>query len=504
MNDNLPIQTLAMISHEIRTLMNGIIGLADLLEETDLDPMQKEYLDLLTFSSDRLIALVSSVLDISKMKSGEYELLNEKIELDKLIDKLEGHFKYQLKRNGLDFSCKIQTEIPNTIIGDLNGLIQVLFNLLENSTKFTEKGKISLRVEKHSESTDKIGLNFIVKDTGIGIPYEKIKNVFEDFNQIHLPSERKYIGTGLGLAISKEIVQLMGGDIQVESELGKGSEFKVYIEFLKDHLIESKMGKINSDNDIMENGKYDNLNILVVEDDLIGQKIIKNILEKNKWQCTIVSNGKEALEELKVNSFHVILMDIYMPNMNGFQATKRIRKMEKENESNKPIPIIALTAASMREERERCMELGMDEYILKPIRKKTLFKIIHEVLNNANRAKQINLDKLLDRIDGDKEMLKELIEDLLNDDYEKEHLGNIKNYIKEEDFENLRNQIHKFKGSILNFGGGNVVSILEEMILTIKEENPNKTLGLYENLEIEFKKIKGELKEYYRSNFLTN
>lgn len=193
MEEKLSVEVVAKVSHEIRTLMNGIIGLLELLEDTELNHIQKEYLDLLKFLAERLLSLVNSVLDFSKMESGKYQLINGEFNLVNLIEDVVGYFKHKANKNGLDLDYKIDNEIPNIIIGDLQSLSQVLFNLLENAIKFTEEGSISLEVKKHCESIEKIGINFIVRDTGVGISNEEIKYIFEDFNQIHSPSEKNIL-----------------------------------------------------------------------------------------------------------------------------------------------------------------------------------------------------------------------------------------------------------------------------------------------------------------------
>lgn len=251
----------------------------------------------------------------------------------------------------------------------------------------------------------------------------------------------------------------------------------------------------------MEDKKYEKLQILIADDDLLGQKVLKSMIEKKNWESTIVSNGREVLDELDRNSYHVILLDIYMPQMDGFEAIKKIRQMEKERQVAKPIPIIAITAASAEKEREKCRELGINEYILKPVKKKTLFETINKVLNKPGQVEELDLDGLLDRIDGNMYILKKLIEDLISDDYEKEHLGNIKKYLQDEDYEKLDKQLHKFRGSISNFSIDSINSTLEKMSHYLENKNYDEFLELHDQLKIQFKKIKVEAKAYYREHF---
>lgn len=485
---------LANMSHEIRTPMNGIIGVVELLSDTDLGSIQREYVDMLKFSSDRLLSIINDVLDLSKIEAGKFELINNKFDISILFKDIEKHFRLQANKKGLDFHYKLEEDLPNKVIGDLDRLSQILFNIIGNGIKFTEEGFVSLEIGISSEDNEYISIRFIVRDTGVGVPNEEIDSIFKDFNQLDSSVTRKYGGTGLGLTISKKLIELMGGEIEVQSELGRGSEFSFDIRFLKDNTKDLKVESFNLEKSIQDNMNFVNLNILVAEDDLVNQKVIKGILGRYNWKTTIVSNGKEVLEYLRHNSIDIILMDIYMPEMDGFEVAKIIR--EEEMITGNYTPIIALTAAAMKEDRERCLAIGMNGYISKPIRSNTIYQTIFDVLNRIDNIGGLNIKGLLEQIDGDRDVLVDIIKEVMSDEYEKEHIGNMGINIEKENLETLNKQIHKFRGSISNFGAFNIINILGEMSYNIKINNLCMTKKLFEELKIEFNKTKNKLKRY--------
>jgi signal transduction histidine kinase/ActR/RegA family two-component response regulator len=358
---------LATISHEIRTPINGIVGMAELLKSAMLSEEEKENLKVLEHLAETLLNIINDILDFSKIEAGRMELQKSSMDIRELIADIVKSFSYTEKRQQVALNCHIDEQVPNIIYTDSARLKQILVNLLSNAFKFTEKGKIDIHIESIREEDHEVLLLFSVTDTGIGIAKDKLKTLFQTFYQVDSTSKRKYGGTGLGLSIVKKLVELMGGKIEVESEEGLGSKFSFEMTFEKvnkSSINEELSIKIYSEKDM-------NLHILVVEDSKVNQLLIKKILTKKNWVVETANNGKEALEKLEKEEYDLILMDIQMPVMDGYEASKIIR--EKEKITQKHIPIIALTANATEEDQRKSIEVGMDEYLTKPIKSESLY-----------------------------------------------------------------------------------------------------------------------------------
>ncbi len=368
-------QFLSNMSHEIRTPMNAIIGFTKVLLKTDLSEKQTEYLQAIESSGDTLIVLINDILDLAKVDAGKMIFINVPFKISELINGVVRVFETKIQESNLELIAEYDDHIPEIIVGDSVRLHQILTNLLSNAIKFTAKGKIILNVRLKSEYKQKISLEFKVTDTGIGIPESKIETIFENFEQAHTITSSLYGGTGLGLAIVKQLVEKQGGTISVDSKVDEGTTFCCILNFQKntdDCMRNLKLEKINNDAT-----KIEKLKVLVVEDVKLNQLLLRSILDDYNFEWDIADNGKIAVEKLETNTYDIILMDLQMPIMNGFEATKHIR-----NTMNLQIPIIALTADVTTVDVEKCKSFGMNDYISKPLDEKLLFTKILDVLRS--------------------------------------------------------------------------------------------------------------------------
>ncbi|MBO6522594.1 MAG: response regulator [Balneolaceae bacterium] len=352
---------LATMSHEIRTPMNAIMGMTHLLQKDNPREDQLEALSILDFSGKTLLTLIDDVLDFSKIEAGRLEVERIEFELQKLTGTIMESFKVMAENKGLSLKSTIEKGVQNFLIGDPARLTQILNNLLSNALKFTEQGEVELLIRQTNEWEKKVRLEFSVYDTGIGIPKERIDTIFESFTQASGSTKRLYGGTGLGLTISKQLTELQGGELWVDSEDGKGSTFYIGMEFGK--------GEGTGTSDAATSAESTNLilkgkKILLAEDNVVNQKVMKRFLERWEVEMTIVENGAEALEALKKTRYDVILMDLQMPKMDGYEATKAIRTFSDPNK--RETPIVALTAAALQEVKEKVFASGMNDFVTKP------------------------------------------------------------------------------------------------------------------------------------------
>ncbi len=359
-------QFLSNMSHEIRTPMNAIIGFTNVILKTKLESDQKDYINAIKTSGDALVVLINDILDLAKVDAGKMIFDQLPFDLSVSIATMLQLFESKIKEKNLVFRELVDDRIPKILIGDALRLRQIILNLLSNAVKFTGIGSIELCVSIHSENENNIELEFKVSDTGIGIPNDRIEHIFNDFEQVSKEVTNSYGGTGLGLAIVKRLVELQGGKINVSSELGVGTVFSFILNFEKSKV--SIDQKIKSVDQLFVNPKAEKIKVLVVEDGELNQLLIKIILEDFGFKLDIASNGKIAIEKLEVKKYDLVLMDLQMPVMNGFDATKYIREVLNSN-----IPIIALTADVTSFDLEKCRLVGMNDYVSKPIDEKTLF-----------------------------------------------------------------------------------------------------------------------------------
>jgi len=367
---------LANMSHEVRTPMNGIMGVTSLLLETPMPEKQSELIHIIDKSAKSLLTILNDILDYSKIEAGELDLESTCFSLENTFKEIFDLVQVTAKEKKLEFHSSIDNGIPPLIVGDPLRLRQVLLNLISNSVKFTENGEVSVLVSIVNQTNSDITLKMLVKDTGIGIPADKLYCLFESFSQVDSSSTRRYGGTGLGLAIASQLVKIMHGKLSVKSELGKGSEFWFVLTFKKqedrrhseigDEAVNRRL--IHADDVLLEVPETvkRKVRILLVEDDKINQMVALFTLKGLGFDIDAVDNGSECISALKKVNYDIIFMDIQMPEMDGFETTQIIRDKNSEVKNHKII-IVAMTAHAMKGDKERCIQKGMDDYISKPI-----------------------------------------------------------------------------------------------------------------------------------------
>ena len=384
-------QFLSNMSHEIRTPMNAIIGFTKVILKTDLTAKQKEYLTAIKLSGDALIVLINDILDLAKVDAGKMTFEQVPFKMALSVSAMLHLFDIKILEKNLELETEIDSKIPEVLLGDPVRLHQIIINLVSNAVKFTSTGKISVCVRMTDEDEDKVTVEFIITDTGIGISPDKIATIFDNFQQASSDTSRLYGGTGLGLAIVKKLIEAQSGSIAVTSKLNEGSTFRFVLSFPKTTAapeMDTAFMDLHSD--------IENIKVLVVEDMSLNQLLMKTILDEFGFERDIASNGKIAIEKLQAKSYDIILMDLLMPEMNGFEATEYIR-----NTLHSKIPIIALTADVTTVDQEKCKTLGMNDYIAKPVDEKLLFnKIISLVKKPMKRVK--NERKAEDNNNGNK------------------------------------------------------------------------------------------------------
>ncbi|PBQ32495.1 hypothetical protein CNR22_12165 [Sphingobacteriaceae bacterium] len=492
-------QFMANMSHEIRTPMNAILGFADLLQKTNLDRKQSEYISAIRASGSNLLNIVNDILDFSKIEAGKLTIEKIAFNLESLIGSLRIMFSEKARQKNIQFEVSMDSNLPEMIFGDPTRLTQILVNLINNAIKFTDVGVVKISCELKSIEHDMAQVVFRVKDTGIGIPQDKLDIIFERFNQGNRETTRRYGGTGLGLSIVRDLVELQNGEIRVKSKQNSGSEFIVTLSYPISYETHIKITDNSHTRFPSLSGK--NLSVLLVEDNELNQKLARSYLQGFGLEVDLAENGAVAIEKLQEKKFDLVLMDIQMPVLDGYNAAQKIRY-----ELQMDIPIIAMTAHIMSGEKEKCISYGMNDYISKPFKEADLYEIVSSFLKIEKQVETkpplvetsirthagvVDFKDIEDMSRGNRSFIIEMITLFL----EKNPLdiAEVDAAIKTRDLSAVRAISHRMKTSVGFMGLKHLGKILGEMEIKAETDGEIKEISsLFNKVVADCKKARSE------------